>query len=92
VLHTLRHYYSRVVDAFAARFGERLWITGGWVRAELSGSNYLGDIDCIIVANPEEIASTYCSGGVGRRVPPKTNAVPSPSGESALSTSYIART
>ena len=54
-LHTLRHYYSREVDAFAARFGKRLWITGGWVRAELSGSNYLGDFDCIIVAGAPQI-------------------------------------
>jgi len=31
-------------------------------------------------------------GGIGTPVPPKTNAVPSPSGESAVSTSCIART
>src|SRR5271170_4598951 len=35
-------------------------------------------------------ASTYWEGGFGIRVPPKTNAVPSPSGESALSASAVA--
>src|SRR5271167_1983435 len=34
-------------------------------------------------------ASTYCGGGVGTPVPPKTSAVPSPSGESALSASAV---
>src|ERR1700744_2391553 len=32
-------------------------------------------------------ASTYCGGGVGTPVGPKSNAVPSPSGESAVSAS-----
>ncbi|MBV8180718.1 MAG: hypothetical protein JO045_18350 [Mycobacterium sp.] len=62
-LHTLRHYYSRVVDAFAARFGERLWITGGWVRAELSGSKYFGDIDCIIVAGAQQVRQFAIAAG-----------------------------
>jgi hypothetical protein len=69
-LHTLRHHYSRVVDAFAARFGERLWITGGWVRAELSGSNYLGDIDCIIVADAQQIKQFAIASGFDLKTAP----------------------
>jgi hypothetical protein len=69
-LHTLRHYYSRVIDAFAARFGERLWITGGWVRAELSGSNYLGDIDCIIVACAHQIKQFAIAAGFDLKTAP----------------------
>ncbi len=69
-LHTLRHYYSRVVDAFAARFGERLWITGGWVRAELSGPNYLGDIDCIIVAGAQQIKQFAIAAGFDLQTAP----------------------
>ncbi len=69
-LHTLRHYYSRVVDAFAARFGDRLWITGGWVRAELSGSNYLGDIDCIIVAGAQQIKQFAIAAGFDLKTAP----------------------
>jgi hypothetical protein len=69
-LHTLRHHYSRVVDAFAARFGERLWITGGWVRAELPGSNYLGDIDCIIVARAQQIKRFAIAAGFDLRTAP----------------------
>jgi hypothetical protein len=69
-LHTLRRYYTRVLDAFAARFGERLWITGGWVRAELSGSDYVGDIDCIIVADPQEINQFAIAAGFDLKTAP----------------------
>jgi len=69
-LHTLRQYYSPELDAFAARFGERLWITGGWVREGLSDSNYLGDIDCIIVAGAQQIKQFAIAAGFELRTAP----------------------
>jgi hypothetical protein len=69
-LPTLRLYYAREVDAFAARFGKRLWITGGWVRAELSGSDYRGDIDCIIVAGAQQIKQFAIVAGFDLRTAP----------------------
>jgi len=69
-LHTLRQYYSPELDAFAARFGERLWITGGWVREGLSDSNYLGDIDCIIVAGAQQIKQFAIAAGFDLRTAP----------------------
>jgi hypothetical protein len=69
-LHALRQHYSRVVDAFAAHFGERLWITGGWARAELSGSDYFGDIDCIIVADAQQIEQFAKTAGFDLKTAP----------------------
>jgi hypothetical protein len=69
-LHTLRRYYSRVLDAFAAHFGERLWITGGWARAELSGVDYVGDIDCIIVADAQQVQQFAINAGFDLKTAP----------------------
>jgi hypothetical protein len=59
-----------VLDTFAARFGERLWITGGWVRAEMLGQNYVGDVDCIIVASAEQIKQFALAAGFDLKTAP----------------------
>jgi hypothetical protein len=69
-LDILRQYYSCVLDTFAAHFGERLWITGGWVRAELLGLNYVGDIDCIIVAEADQIEQFTIAAGFDLKTAP----------------------
>lgn len=62
-LGALRQHYSDVLDVLAACFGEQLWIVGGWARAELLGSNYAGDIDCVIVADVEQIRQFAIAAG-----------------------------
>ena len=48
--------YSPMLDELETRFGNRLWITGGWARATISPRNYAGDIDCIVFGNEEKFA------------------------------------